>query len=307
MKKFLIGCGIAAGIIILLGILSVVAMVSFVKRNAPDVDHLKDVSKTLEQTYPTRETYVPPLDGTLDPQRIESFAAIREAFMAQTGGFAQNMGEMLANVDASRDSTGQKSFGQKLRFGLKMARSGMALARTGVRAVTVRDSLLLDAKMGEGEYLYLYCLSSFSDLGWQPMEQPGLKDYEAMPRLKLREFEELVDKFERECRRTMISMAEAQRDTLEAQTARAPAANAELERIRAELVACRQDHGRFPWSGALTPAQQAALAPYRDRLRAALPANSNALLLDAALVTGEFKAHNGGFQFQTREDRRGDD
>lgn len=141
MKKFLIGCGIAAGVVILLGILSVVAMVSFVKRNAPDMEHLRDVSTTLAQRYPDRDAYVPPLDGSLDPARVESFTVIREAFMAQTGDFASHLGGMLAKVDASREAGEGKGFGQKLRLGMQMARSGMAIARTGVRAVTVRDSL----------------------------------------------------------------------------------------------------------------------------------------------------------------------
>jgi hypothetical protein len=151
-----------------------------------------------------------------------------------------------------------------------------------------KTRLLLASGMGEGEYDYLYALTSFADLQWDPQSagaDSGGAAHRDLPKQIAAQKFELQTIFETQ----LANLQQA----LEKQTGRSPEEEALLALLCTELPAARQKN-TFPLAGGLPPHITAALAPYEPRLRAALPRTLNGAYLDVLQVTEQ----DNGVQFR---------
>jgi hypothetical protein len=301
MKKFLIGCGIVALVLVGLGIGATMLTVHYVKRSVGDTKRLKSVQTQLTAQYGRREDYAPAADWRLDPQRLERFLGVREDFARSAAPFSERLGELLEKANAAKDEAKPRGVLEKLRFGFAMARGGLGLANAGLAAATQRDSLLLAAEMGEGEDLYLFCLTAFAWLDWNPMQDPGARDFQQFTRLKRRDFDQIVEEYQDACRSFFLKSLQGQCSALQAKAGRTPEDEALLKQLLDAVERSRQERSHFPLQGALTPQQLAVLAPYEQRVRAILPSTSQQVLLEALAVTKRFETEHGHLRVDDRD------
>jgi len=79
-KKWLIGCGIGCGAILLIVILLIMGGFFFIKNIADDFKDSAALMDTLIDEYGEIEAYCPDPDGTIKPERLKAFLAAREAW-----------------------------------------------------------------------------------------------------------------------------------------------------------------------------------------------------------------------------------
>jgi len=162
-KKWLIGCGVGCGVIILLNILLFVGAGIFFTR---PMNKAVTSQKSLTESFGTPNEYTPEA-GSLTPARMEIFLTVRaqlipscEEFEKATVGF-QAMDEL--GEDGDEPSLGEvfKGLGQVMG-------SIKGLVMEMGEVMEIRNEALLAQGMGMGEYTWIYVLSYNSWLGYTP-------------------------------------------------------------------------------------------------------------------------------------------
>ncbi len=271
MKKFLIGCGIAAGVGVLLLVVGGLLSYAWVKKQLPHLDQVREARTTLTERFGQRDDYVPPLDGQLESARIELFVAVRESLLATRGEIGGRLETFMSRTDRP-DWEGRNIF-QKFVEGLSLARGGVGLFREAATYVGARAERLLAVEMGEGEYTYLFCLVSYAWLEWDP---EAVLDREWFAKNDL---EEAFYEFRSQHRRTFLKQMRSLRRELEAKSERSAAETQTLEMVSAALDAAHGDD--FPFQGVLPPAWVAVLEPYRARFETTLPRQPGEYILES--------------------------
>ncbi len=282
MRKFMIGCGVLVALVLLIGLVSSWLLVRSLKHQLP-VDSLEKQRKELVQLYGGIDDYVPPLDGRLRAERLESYLRVRENLPDDGTAFLHAL-EHLADQERRLDEA--KGL-EKLKIGLKMAKGGMGVARVAASFLAARDSLLLVEEMGPGEYLFLTTVTAICDLQWNPprcrQAQP-----DSLEMVKLSEARS-------ELRKGFIHQLENARRALRALD--------ELDVAQQEWLAALDDaldHGpigddRIPFEDGLPQAMRASIEPWRARIEATLPTCQEAWFLELMVLTDR---NEHGFQFQ---------
>ena len=151
-KKWLIGCGIGCGLmlVILIGMGS--CAYYGVKRIGNRVDELEISASVLSDLYGQVDDFSPPSDGIITSDRLEAFLAVRQAIL----GGGNDLSRYLAILDDRPDEQGKESGKlQKIQAGLKLLPAIFDFADE-------RNRALLDAGMSPGEYIYIYSLCYFA-------------------------------------------------------------------------------------------------------------------------------------------------
>ncbi|MFQ5599274.1 MAG: hypothetical protein ACE5G2_01830 [Candidatus Krumholzibacteriia bacterium] len=273
MKKVLVGCAVAAGVLLLLGVVSGVLVVNWVRKELPEMKRLTEAREALIERFGDREDYVPALDAQLRPERIELFVSAREHLLFDRAEVAARL-ESFIKKTRSEDWERRGAF-EKLVEGLNMLKGGLGIAGQGMEYLGIRSEKLLDAGMGEGEYAYLFCLMCYSWLEWDPFEALG---EEAVEDLGL---EDEVVALQGEFRRILLRQLKNQRLELQDKDDRTPAEERALELVADAIRQARDRSGRFPFQGAIPSSWVAVLEPFRDRFTATLPTTPTELLLES--------------------------
>lgn len=286
-RKWLTGCGIGCGILVL--VLGAVGTCGYlgVRRMVDKAQDLDDGFAAVAERFGEPAQYAPPADGCLPPDRMETFLAVRDSMAS----LRARLSRQLAVLDGSRS--------QGVLARIKAAAD---LVPQVLGYVGARNRALLQAGMGAGEYQHIYCMAYYGLLQKDPADGPGfdLVNHEPASREKP-EFhwsvaggsDESADVRERRAHEVRRLLNRVQRQVLANQaTALAAAAGAGepqdddwARRLDDEVRAMNDDPYRLPWQDGLPERCASCLQPYRARLEAAYDAMTS--ILDVGLTVHE--------------------
>jgi hypothetical protein len=274
MRKFLIGCCVFGGVLLLAVFLAVLAVRSWIGKNFPDSDQIETRHAELEKRFGAPDAFVPPLDGVPSAERVAQFVALREALVTPRRTAADRLRVFFERVHEGRSS--ERPWITKAIEVVGNVRGGGEMAVAMASYFGGRDRMLLENDMGEGEYRYLYGLTYFCWMGWEP-----LADSTAIAEIRKVDADLVDDIMDARGRtgRLLRTQFENQERALVAQSVRTPAQEAALVALRAELPLSQRTES-FPFVGRVPPAWSAPLVPYRDRLQATLPSGALEVGLD---------------------------
>jgi hypothetical protein len=152
-KKWLIGCGVGCGAVILLGILLSVGGSLYMMR---PFNRAIDVQKVLVAEYGPREAYIPGPQG-ITPDRMEAFLAVRRAVMPMCEEF-RKIAESFAAMDELDKGGEEPSKGEMFKAVGNLTGDIFGMVGNLGRFTQLRNQALLDQGMGLGEYIWIYVL-----------------------------------------------------------------------------------------------------------------------------------------------------
>ncbi len=162
-KKWLIGCGVGCGVVILLNIILFLGAGVFFAR---PMNKAVSSQKKLSEVHGEPNDYVPAVDS-LTPQRIEAFLAVRRELMPSCEEFEEIAGGFAAMDEL--DNGGEDPSTKEVFKGLGKVMSSIGgLVTTMSEVMELRNEALLEQDMGMGEYTWIYVLAYNSWLGFKP-------------------------------------------------------------------------------------------------------------------------------------------
>ncbi|HKI83568.1 MAG TPA: hypothetical protein VKA63_04455 [Candidatus Krumholzibacteria bacterium] len=290
MKKFMIGCGIVVGVILLISIVSSWIFVRSLKNQLPEIKPLKEREEQLVKLYGRLDDYTPPLNGRISPERMELYLQIRENQPHDTQLFVDALDEVSEQEKEMHEATGL----EKLKRGLKMAKSGMAVARVTMVYLSARDSLLLADEMSPGEYLYLTVIGAVCDLQWSPprcRNQDAVADSTSDHYKFSGDYGSFGDVYRRQLENALRDLRGRENLDEDEQNF--------MAQLEGALEHGRIGDARVPFEGELPASLKESVEPYRDRLQATLPTCLSAWSLELATIAGQ---HNEGVNIKIGED-----
>jgi hypothetical protein len=264
-KKWLIGCGIGCGVVVVLAALLITGGVIYVRNLVEGFKDSEAMLETLTERYGRITEYTPQPDGRIPEERIEAFLSAREA-MAPLRDEIERSIRILEDEGQEIDVESSGSAFQKLKmvFGLIPQLADYLKSR---------NQALLDAGMGMGEYYYIYSLVYFAWL------DKSLADGPAFPMSGDEgefgySYEDANDEEAREMRRDLslrrfhrmvLPMLQNQYQKLQ-EEADPDISREWSEALAAELEAMESDRYRLAWQDGLPEVIVSSLRPYRTRL-----------------------------------------
>jgi hypothetical protein len=276
-KKWLVGCGIGCGAILLIAIVLGITGFMFFKNIANEFKDTEEIMNVLTERYGKIPDYSPNPDGSISADRLEAFLEVREAF-------SESRKELEASMQALQDrTTGAEVEVRKPRNIFQMVKLGFGLVPQIAEFMKGRNQALLDAEMGMGEYYYIYVIAYFSWLGNLPEDGPDFQINESgeessrwgeLDREQVRE--ERRDLLLRRLHRMTLPMLHNQLEKLTS----GEVSGVEEEwktALEAEIQAMEEDRFRLPWEDGLPAQTEACLEPFRYRLEQSYNAMINPL------------------------------
>ena len=234
-KKWLSGCGIGCGVLILLGILTSVGGSFFLMRPFKDAIATREI---LDTRHGEQADYTPPRDGVIAADRLEAFLAVRSAIMELCGEFTQSATQ-LQRMDELEDDTPKTEVFVDI---MKLSKEIFGMVPRLGKFFEARNSALFAEDMGLGEYTYIYAMV------YRDRLRPDGAGRSAM----------FGD--------TAVShrIHEVLRQMLRNQWA--SVVDGENSVLAVEIARLEVDPRRLPWQDGLPPALAASISPYRERL-----------------------------------------
>lgn len=268
-KKWLIGCGIGCGVIIVITALLVTGGFLYVRNLVKGFEDSEVMLKSLTERHGRVSEFCPAPDGTIEPERLEIFLQIREATLAireKIEDSINTLSEGKLKGEEVTESRGGALNKVRLAFGLIPQLADF---------YRVRTQALLDEDMGLGEYYYIYSVAYLSWLkksiseGFNFQFRDGqefrLDDWDDETAQQLRE-----DVLRRYLNRMLLSMLRNQQQKL-ADTETAGGSVWE-EQLAAEIAALESDSHRFAWEDGIPDNIASSLEPFRLRLESSYSA-----------------------------------
>jgi hypothetical protein len=161
-KKWLTGCGIGCGLMVLIaGGVGTCGYLG-VKRISDRAESVEGGFEALRADYGRPGAFVPAADGRIPADRLELFLTVRDDMRASREGLAG----VLTNLEA--DVEGPAGVIAKIR-------SGLSLIPSLFDFIDDRNAALLDRGMGLGEYLHIYSVAYYAWLGRDPADGPDFR------------------------------------------------------------------------------------------------------------------------------------
>jgi hypothetical protein len=264
-QKWLVGCGIGCAAMIVIVVALISGAVVFVRGKFAPLQTMSESRKKVAEAYGAAEAFVPPSDGAISLDRMEIFLSVREALI----GEQTRVDIALANFDFDRLNQRHPSFRSVL--GILNDMSNL-IAPFG-EYVDRRNRVLLDKRMGLGEYAYIYSIAYHSWLH-HPLEEgpPILTQGRRQDRDRiLRDNPGLSPEgVQRQYRRLMLRWLENQLDGIQGveQTKWRTILKDEIDRIDS-------NPGRVAWEDNIPLPIQKSLEPFRKRLTDTYHASTN--------------------------------
>ena len=275
-QKWLTGCGIGCGVLLLAGIGACVVGALFMKHTFRGIEKAAESHDALVGELGPVDDYVPAADGVLASPRVELFVQVREA----TEGARREVETAVDRLPTPEFSEEKAVIG-RIRVGLDVLGDLIDAIGTYVEA---RNHALIERGMGLGEYVYLYTLTYHSWLGHSPGEAPEVR--EGPDGVGVGVFDDNDALFSEEAvrrryRRYVLGMVRAQMGST-APEAEAGAGEAWRARLQREIQRLEVDPGHVLWQNGLPEDIEAALEPHRPRLEATWSAATNRVELPLA-------------------------
>ena len=219
----------------------------------------------LTERYGEIRDFCPEPEGAIGPSQIEAFLSVRDAF-------APFREKLEISMQGLQDRAGKSEVEvKKPKNVFEMVKLGFGLVPQIAEFLKFRNESLLDAKMGMGEYYYIYAIAYFSWLGKLPEDGPDLEvtgEEDRGVRLDEMDIEEIReerrDSMLRRLHRTLLPMLQNQNEKLMARGS-SYTQSEWRDLLKAEIQAMEEDRFRLPWEDGLPDVIRASLDPYRDR------------------------------------------
>lgn len=271
-NKWLIGCGIGCGAVILLLIVAIGIGAFFVKDIVKGFQSADKSQKRMEERFGQIGDFTPDPDGGLNPGRVSRFLSVRDSI-------SWCRMELERSLEKITDKIGDMDRGDKSLWGVfSVVKKGFGFIPRIAQYYEIRNEALLDQGMSLGEYDYLYVLLYYSYLGKNPEDGPefalvgerdgvhfnsgdwnGEEDEESEEDLLEQRRATIVKRI----RRIIRPMMERQLASLQENYGASPAWKRQLSQ---EIDALKQDQERIPWQDGLPLAFWTGLDPFRSRL-----------------------------------------
>lgn len=274
-KKWLIGCGIGCGAVLLIAILLVMGGFFFVRNIVQGFQDTEDLKDTLVELQGEIKDYVPDPDGAIKPERLEAFLQAREAMAPAREELERSFRILEEGRDERAVDEESRSVFKRIKIGFGMIPQIADFYKSHVQA-------LLDAEMGMGEYYYIYSVAYYSWLGKSVLEGPDfqIRGDEEGYRFRdwdRRESEEVRrDMAYRWLHRICLPMIQKQYETLTAGDI-PRAQTAWRNALKSEIEAMEANRYRLLWQDGLPDVIKKSLEPYRQRLESSYSPLTNAV------------------------------
>lgn len=265
-KKWLIGCGIGCGAILLIVIILVMGGFFFIKNIVEDFRSSEALMDTLVEELGEIQDYCPSPNGVIDPERLEIFLTVREAMDPVREELERSLRILQDSDDEAIDEEERRSVFKKVTTGFGLISQIADFHKARIQA-------LLDAGMGMGEYYYLYIVSYYS---WLEKSILDGHDFQIRSDDEGYRFNNWEDEESEEIRRdmtlrwlhrTILPMLHNQYSKL---------TESDLERVdkqwqktlETEIEVMESDRYRLVWQDGLPDVIRKSLEPFRQRLEA---------------------------------------
>jgi hypothetical protein len=260
-QKWLIGCGVGCGMVLLVTALIGGGIFFAVKDVVKEAESIDGSFEAMQEAFGEPHDFVPPVNGAVAPDRMEVFLAAREA----TASAAEHMAGLLYTLDDDDDGQGDSGVLAKIKAGATFIPAMLSY-------INERNENLLDSGMGLGEYTYIYSLAYFNYLEKDLTDGPSFQvtgDEDGQDNRGIRwnvesesDGEQLRGRREKDIRRYLHRL---QASFLENQLAVAPEGQWR-DALLAEQEVMASASRRILWEDDLPEAIAASLAPFAHRL-----------------------------------------
>ncbi|MBN2430792.1 MAG: hypothetical protein JXQ27_04920 [Acidobacteria bacterium] len=289
---WVIGCGIALGVVILIVAALVGGGYFFVREIVDEVKELEASSEELTAAHGRMADFCPPPPGDLPAERIETFLDVRRAtepVRAELGNAFKSVSQQIRR--AEEDQQEESVFDV-----LKIIGDGAGILPGMFKYFKVRNQALLDYGMGRGEYAYLYMIIYYSWLGYSPADGPPFqmtggrhrgggidwqidegsegKDSPSPAEVEARRRAQII----RVARDIALPILRNQMAAL-AELPENEARNLWRQQLAAEIRYLEEEPDRLPWAEGLPSLMRDALEPFRESLESSYDRQINALEL----------------------------
>ncbi len=275
-RKWLIGCGIGCGVVIVIAALLVTLGVLYVRNLVEGFKDSEAMLETLTERYGRITEYSPDPTGRIAPDRVEAFLVTREATAAERKKIARSIQLLSDEEDVEIDVESAGGVLEKLKM-------GFGLIPQLADFFKARNQALLDVGMGMGEYTYLYTIVYFAWLGKPVSDGPSVRitgdnrEIRTQSREDEQEARELSQDITlRRLHRMLLPILRNQLERLMQDTP--PSAGQDWKgALSAEVAAMEADRYRLAWQDGLPDVIASSLESFRERLEASYDRWLNAI------------------------------
>ena len=286
-SKWLMGCGIGCGVLIMLIIIVVATGYFFVKDKITNLKELEESSEILEEKYGSVRDFCPAPDGSIKAERIEAFLSVRDSLALIREEMTRSIGSITDNIQ--RAEREEESFWNVLTI----IRKGVGAIPQLFEYYKVRNEALLQAEMGLGEYYYIYVIAYYSWLGKSPEDGPkfqlmggdnrryrfewdeeDITDENSHSSYEENVKEERRYRIIRRVQRMFLPMLRCQLNQLK-ESSSIRFKQSWQKALTTEIETLENKSQRLPWQDGLPDVIKASLNPFREQLKASYSAMLN--------------------------------
>ncbi|MFH1842056.1 MAG: hypothetical protein ABIF77_02530 [bacterium] len=279
-KKWLLGCGIGCGALILIPILLGVGSVFFMRSAVSELEDAVVVREELEERYGMVEDYVPEGDGAIPADRLRLFLTVRDSLAAVRTGLAETFVTLEQGGDAFEHEA--EGVWEKIKLGMRLGKTGLGMVPQLGDFFLTRDRVLVAVEMGVGEYTYIYCLAYYCWLGNPVDDSHESSHFEVRSSesgggiITINESSSERRSRQRQARRLSAQLRTMLQNQLAAlPEVDEPGADAWREELAAEVERLRRNPHGLPWAEGLPAAILASFEPFERDLSTSYSAATN--------------------------------
>jgi hypothetical protein len=163
-KKWFIGCGIGCGFMLLvLGGMGI-SVFMLAKKGMEKADNIGESYTLVEETYGSPGEFIPALDGSISPRRVEAFLETRRTMTPAREKLSRILFVLQGEMDGFEKSGASK---------MELLKAGIGLVPALFEFIESSNTAMLDEGMGPGEYQYIYSLAYYGLLGKDSGDGPA--------------------------------------------------------------------------------------------------------------------------------------
>ena len=271
-SKWLIGCGIGCGVVILIGIILVISAYFVCRSTVQNFQQVESTQKELEDRYGAMEDFIPSPEGNIAAERIKIFLSVRDSMAASISQLDTTLSRLQALND---NQDGEESF-----WGVVGGiREGFGMIPHIAEFYLSRNNALLSLDMSPGEYYYIYVIAFYSYLDKSPDDGPGDQIYRSGRGFTIVSSDDEDEDEEswkkemrgdvelgaaRRIRWKMIPILENQLNAIETNPSRY--SWSWRNSLKSEINKLKDDRNRLPWQDKLPNQLKTSLYPFRQQL-----------------------------------------
>jgi hypothetical protein len=276
-QKWLIGCSIGCGGVLVLLVVGLLAIGFVVNKTMQGFEQAEQSRDQIEQELGPGSEFTPEPDGSIPPDRMEIFLAVREATQDEREKLAESWQGLPLSMEEAR-KLDEQPFWEKLKNVFSITRVGFGMAGVIGDFQKARDAALLERGMGFGEYAYIYVIAYYSWLEHSVTDGPGKRAATAQAEAgadapvgpdvgDLMGRDMAMEFYGGRVRDLMIQVLENQQQVW-SQASDDPEAARWSDRLQQQIEAMNEGRLHVPWQDELPESIEASLLPYRERLEA---------------------------------------